>query len=92
MIISLQRLQTYAWSNKLYHGLDTTDVPGDVERLIHEARDGFLPAFQAGDKDAAGLALADIVLFAAGLAQMLGVELQDCVEEKLRINAAAEKP
>ncbi|MFD7661047.1 hypothetical protein [Streptomyces sp. NPDC059788] len=84
--MDLRAIQAAAVANKRAKGLNTTDVPLEVALLTAEVGE----AFTAWRRDLPDFAeeLADILLFLAGLADMTGVDLQDAVERKLRINEA----
>lgn len=83
--MNLAKVQAEAWANKLDKGFNTTDVLADARRINGEVTE-FEQAHTAGDLDAAALELADVVIYAAGLAEMIGVNLDHAVEQKLRIN------
>jgi NTP pyrophosphatase (non-canonical NTP hydrolase) len=78
-------VQQEAWDNKLRHGFNTTDVPLEIAFLFSEAAEVFDAWRRDGD---IGAELADVVIFAAGLAQMTGVDLAAEVTTKLAVNAA----
>ena len=85
-MMTFEQAQRLAWENKLAHGFSTADVPLEFMLLVAELAE----AFDAWRKQTgnAGEELADTAIFVLGLAQMLGFDLQQEVERKLKINAA----
>ena len=84
--MDIRAAQAAALANKQAKGLNTTNV--ELEFCLLTAEVG--EAFTAWRRSEPGyeLELADIFLFLAGLAEMTGVDLQEAVESKMRINAA----
>lgn len=82
---SLAGIQAAAWANKVAKGFSLTDVPLEFCLLQREASEAFEAWRRQGD---VGSELADVVIFAAGLAQILGIDLQAEVAAKLAVNAA----
>ena len=78
--------QKLAWDNKLAKGFNTTDVPLEFCLLNGEVAEAF-DAWRKRNQDVA-LELADVAIFLLGLAEMLGVDLQQAVEAKLEANQA----
>lgn len=76
--------QQLAWQNKLAKGFNTTDVPLEFCLLNGEVAEAF-EAWRKGRPDVAE-ELADTAIYLLGLAEMLGVDLQDAVEAKLAVN------
>lgn len=80
----LRDVQAAAWKNKLAKGFNTTDVPMEFCLLQRETGEAF-EAWRKALPDL-GEELADIVVFTASVAEMLGIDLQDVVEAKLAKN------
>jgi hypothetical protein len=84
--VDIRSVQKLAWDNKLAKGFNTTNVPLEFCLLSGEVAE----AFDAWRKERPDVAdeLADAAIFLAGLAQMIGADLQDAVEAKLEANEA----
>ena len=80
----LRTVQAEAWANKVAKGFNATDVALEFGLLTGEVSEAFI-AWHRGQ--AVGEELADIAIYVAGLAEMLGVDLATEVDRKLRINA-----
>ncbi|MEU7149182.1 hypothetical protein AB0B15_14270 [Streptomyces sp. NPDC045456] len=83
--MDLRAIQAAAVANKVAKGLNLTDVELEFCLLMAEIGEAFM-ARRRGKPDY-DLELADILLFTVGLAEMTGVDLQDAVDRKMRINA-----
>lgn len=84
--MDLRAIQAAAVANKVVKVLNTTDVHLEFCLLTAEVGEAFT-AWRRGE-DGFDLELADIALFLVGLAGMTGVDIQDAVERKMRINEA----
>lgn len=84
--MEIRLAQKLAWANKVEKGFNTTDVPLEFCLLNGEIAEAF-DAWRRGSEDVPG-ELADIAIFLAGLAEMLGVDLQEAVEAKIAVNAS----
>lgn len=84
--MDIRTAQRLAWENKLTKGFDITDVPLESCLLNGEIAEAF-DAWRKGRPDVAE-ELADIALYVFGLAEKIGVDLQDAVEAKLAKNKA----
>ena len=82
--MNLSDVQARAWAAKHAHGFNRTDVLADIRRLRGEV-DECEQAYTAGDLNEVALELADIVIYAAGLAQMIGVDIGESVAAKQSI-------
>ena len=82
--MEIRTAQRLAWENKLAKGFDTTDVPLEFCLLNGEVAEAF-DAWRKGLPDVAD-ELADIALYLFGLAEKIGVDLQDAVEAKMAKN------
>jgi hypothetical protein len=84
-IVDIRSCQKLAWENKVVKNFNTTDVPLEFCLLQGEVAEAF-DAWRKGRNDA-GEELADVAIYLFGLAEMLGVGLQDEVAAKLAKNA-----
>jgi NTP pyrophosphatase (non-canonical NTP hydrolase) len=83
--VDIRSCQKLAWENKVVKNFNTTDVPLEFCLLQGEVAEAF-DAWRKGRSDV-GEELADVAIYLFGLAEMLGVELQDEVAAKLAKNA-----
>jgi hypothetical protein len=85
--LTLHTVQSEAYANKVAKGFNISDVPMEFCLTIEELSE----AFSAWRKQKlVGPELADAVIFIAGLAQILDVDLAAEVERKLAVNAERE--
>jgi hypothetical protein len=84
--VEIRLAQKLTWANKVEKGFNTTDVPLEFCLLNSEIAEAF-DAWRRGSEEISG-ELADIAIFVAGLAEMLGVDLQEAVEAKIAVNAS----
>ena len=77
-------LQKEVYQNKVNHGFNITDV--NMEFCLTYGELG--EAYQAWLKkhDNVGEEIADVVIFLMGLSEMLGIDLQKEIENKIEIN------
>lgn len=77
-------LQKEVYQNKVDHGFNVTDV--NMEFCLTYGELG--EAYQAWLKkhDNVGEEIADVVIFLMGLSEMLGIDLQKEIENKIEIN------
>ena len=83
MGMTLSEVQFRAWANKVRQGFNTTDVALETG-LLHKEVSEFFDAWRKGDPE--GPELSDIVIFAAGLFAMRGLDMNDEVAKKLAVN------
>lgn len=76
--------QQLAWKNKKRKGFNTTNVPLELCLLQGEIAE-FFAAWRRGEPGH-GEELADIAIYLLGLAEMVGVDLDDQVERKILRN------
>ena len=86
--MELREMQKRVYENKLKHGFNTSNVPLEFCLLEGELSE----AFEAWIKKHDNLAeeLADTAIYLMGLSQILGIDLQDEVEKKMKINESRE--
>lgn len=76
--------QKRIWENKLNHGFNTTDVNQEFCLLYGEVAE----AYDAWNKkkDDIGGELADVAIYLYGLSEMLGLDLEQEIKNKIAIN------
>ncbi len=84
--MDIRSAQRCAWGNKTTKGFNTTDVAMEFCLLHGELAEAF-DAWRRGRHDV-GEELADTAIFLLGLAEMVGIDLQDEIEAKMAKNAA----
>lgn len=84
-MIDLRSLQTEVYNNKVRHGFNVTDVAKEI-LLTHgelaEVADAYLR-----NADNIGEELADVVIFILGIAEILHIDLETEIINKVAINA-----
>ena len=82
--MDIRQLQKAVYQNKVDKGFNLTDIPLEFCSLYGEVTE----AYNAWRKKQAsvGEELADVAIFALGLAEMLGLDLQSEIERKVAIN------
>lgn len=83
-MIDLRRLQKEAFDNKVAKGFNTTDIALEFCLMNTEVAEAFL-AYRYKQSDV-GEELADIAIYLLGLAQILGVDLEKEIPNKLEKN------
>lgn len=86
--MDIREMQDRVYQNKLKHGFNVTDVPLEFCLLEGELSE----AFEAWIKkhDNIGEELADTAIYLMGLSEILGIDLQEEVEKKMKINEERE--
>jgi NTP pyrophosphatase (non-canonical NTP hydrolase) len=84
--VDIGSVQRQAWANKLAKGFNTTDVALEFGLLTAEVGEAFT-AWRKRQADL-GEELADVLIYAACLAEMTAVDLAAEVDRKLAVNAA----
>jgi hypothetical protein len=84
--VDIRSVQKLAWDNKVAKGFNTADVPLEFCLLSGEVAEAF-DSWRKGRPDVAE-ELADAAIFLAGLAEMIGADLQNAVEAKLAASEA----
>lgn len=83
-MIDLNQLQKEAYDNKVAKGFNTTDVAVEFCLMNTEVAEAFL-AYRYQKSDV-GEELADIAIYLLGLAQMLNIDLEKKILEKMEKN------
>ena len=76
-------IQREAFANKVAKGFNTTDVALEFGLLTAEVSEAFMAWYRG---DPVGEELADILIYIAGLAEIVGVDLDAEVTRKLAVN------
>jgi NTP pyrophosphatase (non-canonical NTP hydrolase) len=84
--MDIRSAQRLAWGNKIAKGFSTTDIPMGFCLLNGEVAEAF-DAWRKGSRDV-GEELADSAIYLLGLAEMVGVDLQNEIVAKIEKNAA----
>lgn len=82
--MELKEMQKRVYQNKLNKGFNVTDVPKEFCYLygeVSEAYDAYLK-----NKDDLGEELADIAIYLLGLSEILGFNLEEQIEYKMKKN------
>lgn len=82
--MDLTQMQKEVYQNKLNKGFNVTDVPMEFCYLygeIAEAYDAYLKG-----KDDLGEELADVAIYLLGLSEILGYDLKEQIENKMKKN------
>jgi NTP pyrophosphatase (non-canonical NTP hydrolase) len=84
--VDIRSVQKLAWDNKIAKGFNTTDVPMEFCLLNGEVAEAF-DAWRKGRQDV-GEELADSAIYLLGLAEMIGIDLQNEIAAKIEKNAS----
>ena len=87
-MINLKDLQKRVWNNKVKKGFNTTDVNKEF-CLIHEEVSEAFHAYRKKLPDL-GEELADVAIYLLGLAEILGLNLEDEILKKIDKNELRE--
>jgi NTP pyrophosphatase (non-canonical NTP hydrolase) len=85
-VINVGEIQEAAWANKIAKDFNTDNVDREFNLLRAEVAEAY-EAWLHGDGRGLAGELADVAIFLAGLSQMVGVDLEQAVIEKLAVNA-----
>jgi len=83
-MIDLREAQKRVYRNKINQGFNTTDVYKDLCYIQGELAEVF--EAYANSKDTVGEELADVALYLLGLAEILGIDLEDEIIKKMEKN------
>ena len=83
-MIDFNALQKRVYQNKVNHGFNTTNIPLEFTLTYGELAE----AFEAWRKkeEKVGEELADVLIYLMGLAEILGVNLEEELLRKMEIN------
>lgn len=82
--MQVREMQAEAYRNKLEKGFNVTDVSKEFCLLYGEVAEAY-EAWRK-KKDSAGEELADIMIYLLGISEIIGIDLQSEVENKILIN------
>ena len=82
--MDLKKAQKEIFQNKINKGFNTTDVNKEFCFLYGEVAEAY-DAYRKGKSDL-GDELADVAIYLLGLSEMLGKDLEDEIEHKMKIN------
>lgn len=82
--MELRNIQKEVYQNKLNKGFNVTNVDREFCLLYGEVAEAF-EAYRK-KKDDLGEELADIAIYLLGLSEIVGVDLQTEIENKIKIN------
>lgn len=83
---TVRQMQAAAWANKTVKGFNTVDVALEFGLLHGELAEAF-DAWRRDQVPLMAVELADVAIYLFGLAEMVGVDLQDEIAFKLAVNA-----
>ena len=84
-MIDLRDLQRAIYANKLEKGFNVTDIPLDFVYLYGEVAEAY--DAHAQGRDSVGEELADVVIYALGIAEMLTLDMEHEILAKMDKNA-----
>lgn len=82
--MELRNIQKEVYQNKLNKGFNVTNVDREFCLLYGEVAEAF--ESYRKKKDDVGEELADVAIYLLGLSEILGVDLQDEIENKMKKN------
>ncbi|PID84347.1 hypothetical protein CSB09_01400 [Candidatus Gracilibacteria bacterium] len=85
-MIDLQELQKKIYQNKLDKGFNTKDIHLEFNYIYGELSEAFDAYLK--EKGNVGEELADVAIYLLGLSEILGVNLETEILEKMKINKA----
>ncbi len=86
--MELNEIQKKAYENKLKHGFNVTDVNLEFCLLYGEVAEAYEAWLKKHDN--VGEELADVAIYLVGLAEILGISLQDEIVKKMAVNEKRE--
>lgn len=86
--MELKEMQQRVYENKLKHGFNVTNVELEFCLLEGELSEAFEAYIKKHNN--LGEELADTAIYLMGLSQILGIDLQDEIEKKMKINESRE--
>ena len=82
--MDVREMQKGVWDNKIKHGFSLTNVEREFCLLYGEVGEAYEAYLKKHDN--LGEELADIAIYLMGLSQMVGYDLQNEIEKKMKIN------
>jgi NTP pyrophosphatase (non-canonical NTP hydrolase) len=87
-MIDLKKCQKEIYQNKVKKGFNVTDLKEEFLYLYGEVGEAYNAWLK--DKDDVGEELADVVIFALGISEILGIDLEKEIEHKIYKNSKRE--
>lgn len=84
-MIDFRQLQKDVYQNKVNHGFNTTDVNMEFCLAYGELGEAYMAWLKK--KDDLGEELADVAIYLMGLSEMLGIDLETEIVNKINKNA-----
>ena len=85
-MIDLNELQKKIYKNKVDKHFNLTNIPQEFCYLYGEVAEAHDAWQKKMSQEAISLELADVAIFTLGLAEMLGINLEEAVLKKIEIN------
>ena len=85
-MVNLDELQKKIYKNKVDKHFNLTNIPQEFCYLYGEVAEAYDAWSKKMDTATIGLELADVAIFTLGLAEMLGISLEDVLLKKIEIN------
>ena len=85
-MVSLDELQKVIYKNKVDKHFNLTNIHQEFCYLYGEVAEAYDAWLKKKDTEEISLELADVAIFTLGLAEMLGISLEDAVLKKIAIN------
>lgn len=82
--MNIREMQKGVWENKIKHNFSLTNVEREFCLLYGEVGEAYEAYLKKHDN--LGEELADVAIYLMGLAQMVGLDLQEEIEKKMKIN------
>lgn len=85
-MVSLDELQKRVYQNKVNKHFNLTNIHQEFCYIYGEVAEAYDAWYKKQGKEALSLELADIAIYLLGLAEMLGISLEDSILKKIAIN------
>ncbi len=85
-MVSLDELQKKIYQNKVNKHFNVTDLYKEFCCLYGEVGEAYDAWCKKLGKEEISLELADIAIFTLGIAEILGISLEDAIQKKIAIN------
>jgi NTP pyrophosphatase (non-canonical NTP hydrolase) len=82
--MDLRKAQKDVYQNKIDKGFNTTDLPKEFCYLYGEVTEAY--EAYTKKKDDLSHELADVAIYLLGISEILGIDLEKAIEEKIEIN------
>ena len=85
-MVDLKEIQKKIYQNKIDKHFNLTNIPQEFCYLYGEVAEAYDAWQKKMDTEAISLELADVAIFTLGLAEMLGINLEQALLKKIAIN------